>query len=493
MSDTLLATAIDVQRWLREDRETAYAERLRRDRDIGRGQTQAGSIGRWSDLKRIVDWWTKVRSVAAGNSAAAVTDVGHRVIGLRRVAQVLLTVLGVVLGAVVGTVAFSYQGDYPVNLIALLGVLVGVPLLLLAGTLLLLPGWLPMGSAVRGALGGVNPARWAAGWLDRLTELRLFGATASGRVSAPFARWQLVVFSQWLAVGYFFGVVVAAWVLIAVTDLAFGWSSTLDLAPAQVHGWLTTLALPWSSWLPGAVPDAELVSASRFFRLETGGMPQARAVQLGQWWPFVLMMILTYGLLPRLLLLAFGGWRLRSATRRLLLDDPEVTALLDRLRTPSVSFEGDDLEGSLDIAEALSGPERIAVEPGTVGIVWNSALTPAQASGWMEAPDIRVLSLAVWDDAAAQRKRLGEELSGAARLLIFTKGWEPPLLEFLDFLDGVRSAIGPRTSITVVPINVAADAVEPADRDVWARALSRRDDPRLYVLQATERPIGVAP
>ena len=35
--------------------------------------------------------------------------------------------VGRCLGAIVGSVAFSYQGDYPVNLIALLGVLVGLP------------------------------------------------------------------------------------------------------------------------------------------------------------------------------------------------------------------------------------------------------------------------------------------------------------------------------------------------------------------------------
>ena len=61
----------------------------------------------------------------------------------------------------------------------------------------------------------------------------------------------------------------------------------------------------------------------------------------------------------------------------------------------------------------------------------------------MDAPDIRVLSLAVWDDAAAQQEDgWARTLAEVARLLIFTKGWEPPLLEFLDFLD--RGAVGHR-------------------------------------------------
>ena len=39
----------------------------------------------------------------------------------------------------------------------------------------------------------------------------------------------------------------------------------------------------------------------------------AEAAALGAWWPFVLMTVLVWGLLPRILLLLFGAWRRRLA------------------------------------------------------------------------------------------------------------------------------------------------------------------------------------
>ena len=70
------------------------------------------------------------------------------------------------------------------------------------------------------------------------------------------------------------------------------------------------------------------MEVSRYYRLETDLVSEARAVELGGWWPFVLMCVLTYGLAPRLVLLAFGSWRLSFATRAMIRQDPEVLALL---------------------------------------------------------------------------------------------------------------------------------------------------------------------
>ena len=132
-------------------------------------------------------------------------------------------------GVGVGSVAFAYDGSHPVNLLALLGVLVGMPLCLLLLTLVfLLPVRIPGLASVREAVSVLNPGRWAGAWLDRFSGLTLYGGFSDGQ--SGFARWQLVVFSQWLACGFFVGVLSVGWMLVAVTDLAFGWSTTLRVA-----------------------------------------------------------------------------------------------------------------------------------------------------------------------------------------------------------------------------------------------------------------------
>jgi len=70
------------------------------------------------------------------------------------------------------------------------------------------------------------------------------------------------------------------------------------------------------------------------------------------------------------------------------------------------------------------------------------------------------------------------------RVVLITKGWEPPLLEFMDFLGLVREALGSDASMTVVPLDVSRQRVRADDRDVWSRALARVRDSRVYVMDA---------
>jgi hypothetical protein len=96
-----------------------------------------------------------------------------------------------------------------------------------------------------------------------------------------------------------------------------------------------------------------------------------------------------------------------------------------------------------------------------------------------------MVKLGTWQSESDIRAGLGLIPANAKRVIVFSKGWEPPLLEFSDFLAVLRDCIGGRPSITVIPINTSATHVDKADREVWAHSLSRHDDRSLYVLQAT--------
>ncbi|MGD8831687.1 MAG: DUF2868 domain-containing protein [Pseudomonadales bacterium] len=480
MGERLLATAVDVRRWLDEDAETPYTSRLERDRAIGRRLSAGDS------LDRVLAWWSEV---APGQDPS----LGHRVVLMERLARWLLGLFGLVLGAGLGSIAFAYDGTHPVNLLGLLGVLVGTPFVLLVLTLIfLLPFRIPGLAALREGIGVINPGRWVGAWLDRYARMDLYAGFGADRTR--FARWQLVVFTQWFAVGYFVGVLLAGVVLVAVTDLAFGWSSTLNLDAAAVQRLFGVLALPWQAWIPQAVPDAALVEASRFYRLETAPVGEAQAMRLGTWWPFVLCTIVFWGLLPRLVLLAAGRWRLAAATRSLICQDPEVLALIDRLTPPRVDFGPEEAADGEAPAGRSPAPPAARTAEGTVAVIWNEALPDTAAGTWAAghlggAPQA-VLHLSSRSEVSAVASLRAVLAADEARVLIYTKGWEPPLLEFGDFLTGLRDALGPQPTFVVVPINTRADGVDPADREVWAGFLARHGDPRLYVQQATTAGAG---
>lgn len=483
----MLAAALDIRRWLEADRETPFAERLARDRAIGR--TLGATRG---DSARILAWWQRISAGSAEPALAAQPARGMRVESLRRVASVLLVLAGVLLGGGAAAVAFAYDGRHPVNLFRLLGLLVVLPGALLVMTLVLLP-WRP--ATATGAFAALNAGRWTGAALDRLAGIELFAPARGAPLGlAGFARWQMLVFTQWGAVGFFMGALGYSMLLVAFTDLAFGWSTTLDVAAADVHRWFAWLSAPWAGWFPRAAPDQALTEAARYFRGEGAGMGLERAARLGDWWPFVLLTMLVYGLLPRLLMLAVGHWRLRAATRELMLRDPEVTALLDRLGAPIVTpGVSAGVEGPGAPSGELPAPARGAGSQ-ALALVWNGALPAAAASDWLaHALDVQVAAVAdfgVLQPEAAQRAALAalarayRDDPAARRIVVLTRGFEPPLLEFADFLGLLREHFGLEPAITVVPVDVTGTRVEAADRAVWAKTLARLRDPRLYVQEA---------
>ena len=68
--------------------------------------------------------------------------------------------------------------------------------------------------------------------------------------------------------------------------------------------------------------------------------------------------------------------------------------------------------------------------------------------------------------------------------MILTKGWEPPLLAFLDFISLIREELGHDVVLVVVPLDTTRTEVRPEDREVWSNALARLDDANLLVASA---------
>lgn len=123
-------------------------------------------------------------------------------------------------------------------------------------------------------------------------------------------------------------------------------------------------------------------------------------------------------------------------------------------------------------------------------LVWNDAVSAQGAGRWLEQqlgiPCLGPISLSVLQDPAERSEALKSLEKGVRRLVIFTKGWEPPLLEFSDLIEVIRGCVGTETSLTIVPLDVPGAKVQQGERDVWAQALTKVDDARLYVVEADQ-------
>jgi len=471
---SLFEDAIDVPRWLEHDRALPHADRLQRDRAL------SAEITTRDPIARVREWWQRVANAEDG-------EHGKRFARIRALIGIALCVAGAVVGATLTGAVLHYDGTEPVNVLRVLGVLIVPQLVLLLATIVFASGALPslakyqvggIGAAIaRRLLGDGEPSasRVSAGG-------ELLGWHVARSTTARFARWQVIVWSQLAAVAFNVAIVATAFALITVTDLAFGWSTTLSVHREEARELVQTIALPWHAWLPAAVPDDALIDASRFFRMDSIAAHSPEA--LTGWWRFVLAALVAYGLLPRVLMLIVALSRQRAATRALLLDDARVTALLDRMATPIVALEGDGTE-HVPVPEAS---QRAPSHHGAAGraraVVWAGTIEIAAAAQVVQ----RALGIGITDTVEAGGNRTLDQDRAATRALrdaetvvVLVRSFEPPLHDLTDFLREARNVVGAKASVVVLPVPDEGHAVTSVERETWTRAVARLDDPSTYV------------
>lgn len=316
------------------------------------------------------------------------------------------------------------------------------------------------------------------GWLGRMLAWRIVQILQTGGV--------------FFAAGALGGTVVS----VAVTDLAFGWQSTLQVGARGMHALVAAVAMPWS-WMPvswGLVPSLEQIEGSRIVLKD--GIAALANDNLAAWWPFLCMSLLVYGLLPRLTLLAVAWVRLRK------LEDgfahPDLTRIIDRMRAPLiggyVGFEKAstplpvDQESGIDVGTTADDRGDGTREIGCVLVL------PPELDGRIERQALDTLAQRAFGYPlglvvpmemadAAVRNTLGRVASlnwmGAhERFVILVEAWQPPIRESLAALQILGRAAGrPRSCALVLTGRPQGGdwltAPTADDTNAWVEALER--------------------
>lgn len=484
---SLFVDAVEIPAYLEADRGSPYSERLHRDRTIG------ASLSTQSSVQRIREWFVRV---SQASERAGERSLGRRLERGRRVIGFLMLILGALGGAGVASAVFHYDGTWPVNVVTVLAVLVLLQAILVAFTVILMMPSFPGIRVLQDLMGGLNPGALVAAIYKRIAHLEerradlLVWPAARGPAVARFARWQMLAWSQLGAVAFNLAALATAAALIAFTDLAFGWSTTLRVDSGDALRITNTLAAPWAWLWPEAVPSASLIESSRFFRLTSASPPAISAEALTGWWPFLLAAILTYGLAPRFILLTLALLRLRAATEHLLLDEPQVKALLDRMNSSEVALGAQDIEAPAQFPATLAQGPSSGVPSEAAAIIWSSAIAKESVRDWT----LRSLHKEVTHFVEAGGGRdLNEDAlivrtvaqTKPRAVLLFVRAWEAPLLDLQDFLEALRAALGAACSIIVVPIGPDGAPASELQRSTWARWVGRIADPALYMESGT--------
>jgi len=302
-----------------------------------------------------------------------------------------------------------------------------------------------------------QPARVSiAALLNDLAELH----APRRALSATFAGlWQRG------AVGFNLGLIVAFIGCLLLFDVRFYWETTPRIGMESLLAsiiWL--VALPWGWLWPQAVPDAEVIAATRAV---AGSLPQANA---SIWWRFLLLALLVWGLLPRLLLAAYYRLVAHRALAHLTFQAPRQRALWRRLN-------------SIERGEVAAGPTDgvLVLDVGGHGV--DGAAVRGFLLRRLRVNPLTTRAIAVLDDAheAQAEQALA---AGPAGVVLLVEGWTLSPRQVQVLHARLRRLLGARVPMTWLVFALAAgQPVAPADADLqrWTRQIDSLRDPATEV------------
>ncbi|MEA2047492.1 MAG: DUF2868 domain-containing protein [Campylobacterota bacterium] len=389
-----------------------------------------------------------------------------------------LIVIAFVLGLLSGIGLLSYSGDEPVNVVYFMAMVAFLPLLTMTLTFF---SMFRAGS-MRSVLVHLSPAFWMEKALSFLPDMVQENIKAV-KINPLLANWIIIQRSQLIALFFSLGLFLALIMVVVTKDIAFSWSTTLHITPEAFHHFLYALSLPWRELFPSAVPSLELIEQSQYFRLgDTLSEDMIKhAHKLGEWWKYLALMTIFYAVILRLLMLMLSIWGLKRAVKKSCLVLPGAVKLLSEINEPIISthaynteapfMEGDHLyrrtlthlDTSYDVVQGWAmSKEALLLLSDTMKVI---------APVHFEVGGMNTLA----EDSEMISKSDGE-------VLLFVKSWEPPTMDFIDYLKELTQKVD---KVIIVPVGTLQKSYVTTSKemDIWARKLITEDDAKVWLKQ----------
>ncbi|MGC9325615.1 MAG: DUF2868 domain-containing protein [Desulfomonilia bacterium] len=512
---------LDLEFFLAEDAHVSEEELSRRDRELYLESIKPyiphGSRSEKSFRRVILKHWLEERRHEfrdhAAERAVLPSEAFSEAQGLT---MIILGVVGAVSGSSLALSLLVYRGVEPVNVSVYFGVLVLLQILLFLFTLVrglfirISGSFLKRHSALVGLVRGITDRlfrSFSAGLsrylgAERRSEIESVLGILKGKRGAygSIFAWSFVSSTQLFGICFNLGVLVTTLVRVLTADLAFGWQSTLAVSSKTVYSIVHTLSIPWSWIVPQqyAHPSLAQIEGSRMVLKD--GIYALASSDLVSWWPFLILAVLLYGLVPRVIFFIWSFGAQRYALSRLDFSQTLLERIIMRMITPVINSSGRPTEGVEhpgDIPFHGDRPEEDWLSGDTRAVV----LVPSELVDHLDREELDatvkerlhwtvtgVMGTKIEPDADLSTLReirsLGSRESHAVVLLI--EGWQPPITEALNFIQTLRTAVGPATRIAVLLVGRPSNdtvftPVGDVDRHIWKRSLEAIGDQNLRI------------
>ncbi len=497
------------------DRKLALrAEAFYEQMSVGDQHKDKGNKRNTKNTKKFENYllsiWLQERRRQSDNEIRLPGQILTEVLGIF---SCLFFVIGLLIGGIMAWSFLTYLGEVPVNVSMYMVLFVVTQIILLA----LMPfswlisrlrgrRWLPLtcnliGNGVtwlsdkirRQALLGGEQRQWHGtfgGFLRR--HKKIYGSL----FILPFFR-----IIQLFAIGFNLGLLAATLLKVTITDIAFGWQSTLSQSAEIVYALVKIIAWPWSWLMPAGLghPDLDQISGSHLILKE--GIYHLVSDDLVSWWPFLCMAILVYGLLPRVFLFLSAWLTERTMLSRLRFDSALHQQVIRRMCTPVIDTEA----ACPDNISSLSPPGQLTPVPpesqvtAAVIIATDQILSLIPDELYDDCqPELfarllreclhiepgQILRLDDDLDIELLVQKIKNELPENHTILLLQEAWQPPIEEFFTFLKKLREQIGDKIMVTICLIGRPKresifTPVRAGEYGVWQQKLAALGDPWL--------------
>jgi len=378
-----------------------------------------------------------------------------------------LVIVAVIVGLLSGIGLLAYSGHEPVNVIYFIAMVIFVPLLTMSLTLISMF----RANSAQSMLVHISPAFWMEKLLSFLPG-KMQTHMKDLKINPLLLNWIIIKRSQVIALFFSLGLCVSLLMMVVTKDIAFAWSTTLHVTPESFHSFLNTLAFPWRDVFPSAVPSIELIEQSQYFRLGDKLSEEMinHAKILGEWWKFLAMATLFYAIFLRFIMYLFASLGFHRAIKKSFLTLTGTSKLLREMNEPIITTRAqkdevpfvpnkdnyiqilNHLDASYDVVQGWAiSKENLVVLSDSLSVIAPQFFEVGGANSLDE--DNEILS-----------QTHGE-------VLFFVKGWEPPTMDFVDYLEALSDKVD---KVIVVPVGTVADAyeIDASFVDVWDRKLT---------------------
>lgn len=280
--------------------------------------------------------------------------------------------------------------------------------------------------------------------------------------------WRIARSAQTAGIFFNLGILGGLAGLVLLKNVGFFWETTTAGAMRSGLGTIVNfLSTPWAAWLPESVPGGAVIDATRRLPGNTAELAPGPP----EWWRFLLMTTLVWGLLPRAVL-----WLLAWQASRRALAKLDFQARHHRTRW-----------------REITGPDRaVNDDPPLDGVlvldVGGSSLTEQRLRPFL-LTRLRVHPTA-WKPVAVLDEGAEEEASRSltkapAGVVLLAEGWalSPPRMTSLH--RRIRAAAGQETPVKFLVANVGPEGeptgVTEDERREWARFVDSLRDPAAEV------------